>query len=74
MVRGSGIAVTAVALVYQCLQWNPADHLCVAGQLLRRPGDRWRLRGEVYRLMPARTPSAGITRSNLSAGSVPMGG
>jgi hypothetical protein len=41
------------------VQWNPSDHLCVAGQLLRSRGDRWRLRGEIYRLRPAHTPWAG---------------
>jgi hypothetical protein len=43
------------------VQWNPSDHLCVAGQLLRRQGDRWRLHGEIYRLIPAREPSRGIS-------------
>jgi len=35
------------------VQWNPSDHLCVAGQVLRHPGDRWRLSGEIYLLAPA---------------------
>jgi hypothetical protein len=32
------------------VQWNPADHLCVAGQVLCReaPGDTWTLAGEVH--------------------------
>lgn len=34
------------------VQWNPADHLCVAGQVLRRVGDRWRLSGRVCTLEP----------------------
>jgi hypothetical protein len=34
------------------VQWNPADHLCVAGQVLRRVGDRWRLSGRVCSLDP----------------------
>lgn len=36
--RGSGV------------QWNPADHLCMAGQVLCReaPGDAWTLSGEIH--------------------------
>jgi hypothetical protein len=32
------------------VQWNPADHLCVAGQMLCReaPGDTWTLAGEIH--------------------------
>jgi hypothetical protein len=32
------------------VQWNPADHLCVAGQVLcqEAPGDTWRLSGEIH--------------------------
>ena len=32
------------------VQWNPADHLCMAGQVLCReaPGDAWTLSGEIY--------------------------
>lgn len=32
------------------VQWNPADHLCVAGQVLCReaPGDTWTLAGEIH--------------------------
>lgn len=41
----------------QGVQWNPADERCVAGQLRRRPGERWELSGEVYEVSPAR-PSA----------------
>ena len=41
----------------QGVQWNPADERCVAGQLMRRPGERWGLSGEIYEVSPAR-PSA----------------
>ena len=32
------------------VQWNPADHLCMAGQVLCReaPGDTWTLSGEIH--------------------------
>jgi hypothetical protein len=32
------------------VQWNPADHLCIAGQVLCReaPGDAWTLSGQIY--------------------------
>ena len=32
------------------VQWNPADHLCVAGQVVCReaPGDTWTLSGEIH--------------------------
>ena len=32
------------------VQWNPADHLCMAGQVLcqEAPGDRWALSGEIH--------------------------
>src|SRR6266568_4352687 len=32
------------------VQWNPADHLCMAGQVLRRqvPGGTWTLSGEIH--------------------------
>jgi hypothetical protein len=41
------------------VQWNPADHLCVAGQLLCRPapGTTWMLSGEIHSLSPP-TPAA----------------
>jgi len=31
------------------VQWNPANHLCMAGQVLRRqvPGGTWTLSGEI---------------------------
>jgi hypothetical protein len=38
------------------VQWNPADHLCVAGELLCRPapGDAWTLAGEIHAVEPQR--------------------
>ncbi len=32
------------------VQWNPADHLCMAGQVLCRqaPGGTWTLSGEIH--------------------------
>ena len=32
------------------VQWNPADHLCVAGQVLcpQAPGGTWTLSGEIH--------------------------
>ena len=32
------------------VQWNPADHLCMAGQVLCRqaPVDTWTLSGEIH--------------------------
>ena len=32
------------------VQWNPADHRCLAGQVLCRaaPGNTWSLSGEIY--------------------------
>jgi hypothetical protein len=45
-----GIADRLVYLRAPRVQWNPADHLCVAGQVLCReaPGDRWTLSGEIH--------------------------
>ena len=50
-----GRAVLGVTdrLVYSrgtSVQWNPADHLCMAGQVLcqEAPGDRWALSGEIH--------------------------
>jgi hypothetical protein len=41
------------------VQWNPSDHLCVAGQVhLAEPvGPQWRLSGELWALEPLRPPS-----------------
>jgi hypothetical protein len=41
------------------VQWNPGDHMCVAGQVLRDEarGRDWRLSGELRRLEPV-TPQA----------------
>lgn len=36
----------------QGVQWNPADERCVAGQLVRRPSERWELSGEIYEVSP----------------------
>lgn len=41
----------------QGVQWNPADARCVAGQLMRRPRERWMLSGEMYEVSPARSSS-----------------
>ena len=48
------------------VQWNPSDHLCVAGQVLSHPGDRWRLSGEIYLLTPLHAPLLG-TRARVSS-------
>lgn len=42
------------------VQWNPSDHLCVAGQLLSHPGNQWRLSGEIYLLAALPAPSPGL--------------
>jgi hypothetical protein len=36
------------------VQWNPADHLCVAGQVLisETTGDTWTLSGDIYAVEP----------------------
>jgi hypothetical protein len=36
------------------VQWNPADHLCVAGQVVCRPAPetRWMLSGEIHAVEP----------------------
>jgi hypothetical protein len=36
------------------VQWNPADHLCVAGQVVCQPapGTKWMLSGEIHSLSP----------------------
>ena len=46
--RGSGV------------QWNPADHLCMAGQVLCReaPGDAWTLSGEIHAIEQSTRPDA----------------
>lgn len=45
-----GIADRLVYLRGTRVQWNPADHLCMAGQVLRqeKPGNTWSLSGEIY--------------------------
>jgi hypothetical protein len=45
-----GIADRLVYLRGTRVQWSPADHLCMAGQVLCReaPGDRWTLSGEIH--------------------------
>jgi hypothetical protein len=50
---GCAVLGTAGRLVHlrgTGVQWNPADHLCVAGQVLCRevPGDLWTLSGEIH--------------------------
>lgn len=36
------------------VQWNPADHLCVAGQVLiaETAGDTWTLSGDIHAVEP----------------------
>jgi hypothetical protein len=36
------------------VQWNPSDHMCMAGQvtIARHVGDSWKLSGEVHELRP----------------------
>lgn len=36
----------------ESVQWCPADHRCVVGQVLRHTSDRWRLNGRIYMLKP----------------------
>jgi hypothetical protein len=45
-----GTAGTLVYLRGEGVQWNPADHLCVAGQLLikQAAGDAWTLSGSIH--------------------------
>jgi hypothetical protein len=45
-----GVADRLVYLRGTRVQWNPADHLCMAGQVLCReaPEDRWTLSGEIH--------------------------
>jgi hypothetical protein len=43
------------------VQWNPADHLCVAGQVVCRqaPGTRWMLSGEIHAVEQVRQARCG---------------
>lgn len=34
------------------VQWSPDDHRCVLGRVLRRPGDSWRVSGELHAVEP----------------------
>jgi hypothetical protein len=45
-----GITGRLVHLRGTGVQWNPADHLCMAGQVVcqEAPGDTWRLSGEIH--------------------------
>jgi hypothetical protein len=45
-----GITDMLVRLRGTGVQWNPADHLCMAGQVLCRPasGGTWTLSGEIH--------------------------
>jgi hypothetical protein len=45
-----GTAGTLVHLRGEGVQWNPADHLCVAGQLLikQAAGNAWTLSGSIH--------------------------
>jgi len=45
-----GTAGPLVHLRGQGVQWNPADHLCVAGQLLikQAAGNAWTLSGDIH--------------------------
>ncbi len=38
------------------VQWNPADDICLAGELITQQGpmsDKWELRGELFKIIPA---------------------
>lgn len=50
---------TLVHLRGPSVQWNPADHLCVAGQVVSRqvPGTKWMLSGKIYAV--EQVPQAG---------------
>ncbi|MGH3305023.1 MAG: hypothetical protein ACRDOK_25815 [Streptosporangiaceae bacterium] len=45
-----GAAGTLVHLRGEGVQWNPSDHLCVAGQLLinQAVGNAWTLSGAIH--------------------------
>lgn len=45
----------------QGVQWNPADERCVAGRLMRRPGERWELSGEIFEVSPARSSARKVS-------------
>ena len=51
-----GEARRLVAPYRSGVKWNPADHLCVAGELLgAEPGsadEGWEIKGEIYELIP----------------------
>jgi hypothetical protein len=49
-----GIAGKLVHLRGAGVQWNPADHLCVAAQVLcaETAGDTWTLSGDIHAVEP----------------------
>jgi hypothetical protein len=54
-----GVSDRLVHLRGTGVQWNPADHRCVAGQVVCRPapGTTWTLSGEIHAVSPP--PQAG---------------
>ncbi len=51
------------------VHWSPADHLCAAGQVVCRRGQRWRLSGQIYALTPGGAPPP--TSLNVQPGQNP---
>jgi hypothetical protein len=56
-----GLGPRLVCLRGTGVQWNPCDHMCMAGQVLCREGagDTWRLSGEVWAAEPRRQTHPG---------------
>jgi hypothetical protein len=54
-----GIVERLVFLRADSVQWNPGDHVCMAGQLAIEPTDAttWTLAGKMYELEPLQAPS-----------------
>ena len=49
-----GVADKLVHLRGAGVQWNPCDHMCMAGQVTCQPahGGSWKLAGEIHALEP----------------------
>jgi hypothetical protein len=54
-----GITDSLVHLRGTGVQWNPADHLCVAGVCRQAPGTTWMLSGEIHAVEQVRQAGSG---------------
>jgi len=53
-----GVVQQLVSPYQAAVKWDPADHMCVAGELIPAEpvGPRWAIRGELVRALPLMTP------------------